>query len=86
MEEYYSNCLMEAIKAKLRLGKEIKIIHVKSNNGLHHWMWHDMKDGNIYDFQQLDEVKHWHNLLWFRGKIRIRPYAVYERWIETKQW
>lgn len=75
-EAYYSNCLIEALKAKFKLGEDIKIIHVETNDGLHHWMWHDRLDGNIYDFQQLDEVKYWHNLIWFRGRIRIRPYSV----------
>ena len=86
MKEYYSNCLIEAIKARIRHGKEVKVIHVKSKDGLNHWMWHDLRDGNIYDFQQLDTVKHYCNLLWYRGKIRIRPYAVYEKWLKTKKW
>lgn len=83
---YYSNCLLEAIKAKLKHGKEIKILHVKSNDGLHHFLWYDLKDNNIYDFEQLETVRLWSGLLWFKGKIRIRPYAVYERWLKTKQW
>ena len=85
-KEYYSNCLFEAIKAKLKYRKEIKILHIKSNDGLHHFLWHDLKDNNIYDFQQLEMVSSWLDLIWFKGKIRIRPYKVYERWLETKQW
>lgn len=85
-KEYYSNCLLEALKAKLKYRKEIKILHVKSNDGLHHFLWHDLKDNNIYDFQQLEMVRHWFDLIWFKGQIRIRPYKVYERWLETKQW
>ena len=85
-EEYYSNCLFEVIKAKIKDWKYIKIVHIKSEDGLHHWMWHDLKDGNIYDFQQLDVVKHYYNLLWYKGQIRIRPYKVYKRWLKTKQW
>lgn len=84
-KEFYSNCLLEAIKAKVKLGKEIKIIHIKSKDGLHHWVWHDLKDGNIYDFQQLDTIKHWHDLIYFRGRIRIRPYSVYENFLKEKQ-
>lgn len=85
-EAYYSNCLLEAIKAKLKYRKEIKILHTKSKGGLHHFLWHDLRDNNIYDFEQLETVRFWHGLLWLKGKIRIRPYAVYERWLETKQW
>ena len=29
-EEYYSNCLFEAIKAKIKWGKQIKIIYIPS--------------------------------------------------------
>lgn len=54
-KEFYSNCLIEAIKAKLRLGKEIKIIHIKSKD------------------------------VYFRGRIRIRPYSVYENFLKAKQ-
>lgn len=77
---YYSNCLIEAIKEKIKNYREIKILHVKSKDGLHHFMWHNIKEQNIYDFEQLEEVKHWHNLLWYKGKIRKKPYEVYERW------
>lgn len=85
-ETYYSNCLLEAIKAKLKYRKEIRILRVKSNGGLHHFLWHDLRDNNIYDFEQLETVRYWRGLLWFKGRIRIRPYVVYERWLETKQW
>ena len=84
--KYYSNCLIEAIKAKIKHGKEIKILHVKSKDGLHHFMWHNLEDNNIYDFQQLDVAKNWCNIIWFCGKIRIRPYEIYEKWIKTGKW
>lgn len=78
--EYYSNCLLEAIKAKMKGGKQIKIMLIKSKDGLFHWIWYDLSDGNIYDFQQLYMVKHWYNLFWFKGKIRVRSFEAYERW------
>lgn len=84
--EFYSNCLLEALKAKVKYGKEVKIIHVRSNDGLHHFLWHDLYDGNIYDFQQLETVTSWFDLFWFKGKIRVRPYCVYERWLEEEEW
>ena len=81
--EYYSNCLLEAMKAKLKYWNDIKILHVRSHDGLHHFMWYDRVDNNVYDFQQLDEVKHWLQLLWYRGNIRIRPYNAFARWKEV---
>ncbi len=78
---YYSNCLLEAVKRKIRDWKHIRLMHVRMDNGLHHWLWHNLLDDNVYDFQQLETVRHWHNLLWFKGKIRIRSYKVYRRWL-----
>lgn len=77
---FYSNCLIECIKAKIRYKKNIKILHVISHDGLHHFMWLNKIDNNIYDFQQLEMAKHWIDLLWYKGKIRIRPYEVFIEW------
>ena len=52
-QEHYSNCLIEAIKAKIKWGKQIKIIYIpswKNEVFCPHFMWHDLTDGNLYDF------------------------------------
>lgn len=87
---WYSNCLIEAIKAKIRLGKQAKLIHISAKDFevyCPHWMWLDLRDGNIYDFcaVQRDEDKWW-NLFLFNGHIRVVPHSTYERWCREKLW
>ena len=87
--DYYSNCLIEAIKAKIKWKSQIKIIYIPPNKNdvfCPHFMWHDLVDDNIKDF---------HNVTWskggpcnetiFLGYIRVRPYSVYERWKKTNR-
>ncbi len=84
---YYSNCLIEAIKAKIKWGKEIRIIRIpirKNDILCPHFMWHDLVDDNIKDFIA-DDIGSAEKLL-FKGHIRVRPYAVYERWLKTNKW
>lgn len=69
---FRSNCLMEAIKAKLRYGKSVRIVRMKSHDGLHHYGWYDKKSGILYDFAQSQVVKHWIQYLRFWGYIRQR--------------
>ena len=84
--EYYSNCLIEALKAKIKYGKEIKIIFIPAKrNDVYcpHFMWHDLLDGNIKDFTAKPYEEKWWNFFIFKGYIRVRPYAVYEKWLKT---
>ena len=89
-KEWYSNCLIEAIKAKIKWGKEVKIIHIparKNENYCPHFMWYDTLDGNIKDFTAgHGYTEKWWNFFIFKGHIRVRPYAVYERWLKTNKW
>lgn len=44
-KDYYSNCLFEAIKAKFKCGKQVKIIYIpswKNEVFCPHFMWHDL--------------------------------------------
>ena len=89
MKEYYSNCLFEAIKAKIKYGDQIKLIFIPSwENDVNcpHMMWHDLADDNMKDFNSDGYIEKWWNLFLFKGHIRIRPYKVYERWLKTKSW
>lgn len=89
MNDHWGNCLTEVIKAKLQHGKNIKVIFIppwKNEVFCPHFMWHDLRDNNLYDFHSPEPLKSaWHEV-WFKGCIRVRPYAVYERWLKTKQW
>lgn len=82
---FYSNCLLEALKAKLKCFGYIKILPVKSKDNLLHFMWFDKRDNNIYSFEQIYTPKHWINLLWFKGHIVIRSRIAYERMCEGEQ-
>lgn len=74
-EEYYSNCFFEAIKAKLRNWKEVKIYFCKpritpnGNFQMPHFMWEDTN--NSFDFSD-DEYGNlpWYKCFWFKGRIR----------------
>ena len=82
-EAWFSNCFVEAMKAKLKYGKRVKIIHIPARKNevfCPHYMWHNLIDGNVYDFHSCDKVKGYIGEFWFKGAIRCRPYAVYERW------
>lgn len=72
MREFYSNCLWEAVKAKLRYGNRVRVVHMRSHDGLHHFGWVDVESGTLYDFTQTQVVKHWIQFLRFKGYIRQR--------------
>lgn len=73
-EEYISNCMIEAIKAKIH-NSSVKIYFCKpriTENGnfqMCHFMWSDGK--HSYDFSDSDnDVKRWYKTLLFKGSIR----------------
>lgn len=82
---YWSNCFIEVIRAKVKYGKKVKIIHLYAReNEIYcpHWMWHDLRDNMIYDFHSLPPYHdHWWNFILFKGCVRARPYSVWERWL-----
>lgn len=81
---YWSNCLIEAIRAKVKNSKEIKIIHLPArDNEIYcvHFMWHDLRDNMIYDFHSINDHDYWWNFILFKGYIRKRPYKIWERWL-----
>lgn len=72
-----SNCLIEAIKAKLKDPQNIQI-HVlspKLNNGEFHIYWFDKKDNHIYHYTYLDEDSCY---FWFEGKISCHNVKLFE--------
>ena len=69
---YYSNCLVEAIKYKLKDWKNVRITYIPASyNEVYcpHFMWSDGK--NDYDFG-VDRKLKWYEKLWFKGEIRKR--------------
>lgn len=81
---YWSNCFIEAIRAKIKHGKEVEIIHLPArDNEIYctHWMWHDLVDNKVYDFHSINDHDHWWNFIIFKGYIRVRPYEIWERWL-----
>ena len=68
-ESYFSNCFIEAVKAKLK-NKNVKLYFCKPKKGqMFHFMW---DDGNAsYDFSNCeeDELK-WFQCFLFSGRIR----------------
>lgn len=83
-EEYYSNCLIEAVRAKLH-NPQIKIYFCKpriAENGrfqMFHFMWSDgVAD---YDFSDLnDEEMPWYKDFVFKGHLRKFKRGFAERY------
>lgn len=81
---FYSNCFIEAMKAKIKNPKGIKLTHIPSKyNEIFwpHWMW---SDGEYdYDFG-IDRHLKWYEKLWFKGSIRKRKVGFNERWKKNR--
>lgn len=87
--DYYSNCMIEAIRAKIKWKNQIKIIFLppwKNDAFCCHFMWHDLADNNLKDFHNVTYMPHWWSNICFKGYIRVRPYSVYKNWLKTKEW
>lgn len=77
---FYSNCMIEALKAKLKDWNNIKITYIpaKYNEILcPHFLWSDGKYD--YDFGTNKYLK-WYERIWFYGEIRKRNLGWNERW------
>ena len=77
---FYSNCLIEALKAKIRHPFKVKITFVpKSEKGSCHFMWSDGEAD--YDFGVERYIK-WYEALWFKGCIRKYGLGFNEKYKE----
>ena len=80
---FYSNCLIEAIKAKIKDPKHVKLLFIPKKYNEHnsisfHCFW--MKDDIVYDFRaESFNKKHLWQLFLFKGHIRANEKKYYER-------
>lgn len=75
---FYSNCLFEAIKAKIRNPRTTKITVVpRSEAGKPHFLWSDEKYD--YDFGVDHPIPGWH-IPCFKGYIRKRNLGFNEKY------
>lgn len=79
-KEYYSNCLIEAIKAKIRNPK-VKLMYVPMFlNDVYcpHMTWLD--DEGEHDFHCKGHLS-WYKLIWYKGYIRTVHRGSYKAYI-----
>lgn len=65
---YWSNCLVEGLKAKFNDWSGVKLIPIWHGLFHFHVMWHDKKKDKVFHFthKSLDDP---FTTLWFRGRI-----------------
>lgn len=81
---FYSNCLFEALKAKIKDPKNVKILIVpkklskrdgRTRRGFHcFWKIGDL----VYDFKCESNVKYFWQMFLFKGYIRVNSYIKYD--------
>ena len=75
-----SNCLIAAVKTKLKRGSDIRLIPIWHSIYRFHVMWLDKKDSTIRHFTH-KSFPGCHSDLLFRGKIEeVRPERL-RKWI-----
>lgn len=75
---FYSNCFFEAVKAKIKNPKYIKITFVRHSEAkCPHFMWSDGK--NDFDFGVEKHIKGI-RVLWFKGYIRKRELGYNQKY------
>lgn len=77
----YSNCLVEAIKAKIKDPKAVRIIYLpkKWNNGVRHFMW--VKGDKVYHYTHEESEK---GGLLFKGIVKEQDFETFEAFILHK--
>ena len=75
----YSNCLIEALKAKLKDWRHIRLIVI--GKGLqtrsHHFAW---TDGEYY-YHSYSQNPKWWTRYWYKPTIRKVPWITFESWV-----
>lgn len=79
MRKYFlSNCLIEAIKAKVKDPENVRIHFMsrKLNRGSFHWYWYDLKEGSMMSFSH-DKSYRGQTAL-FKGFINANGFTMFE--------
>lgn len=80
---YYSNCLIEALRAKIFdfRGVKLRYLPAKYNEVfVFHIMWE--RNGRIYDFHTSEKLNPL-QILWHKGRIRVNDIGYYKKALET---
>lgn len=83
-KDFYSNCLIEALKHKLKDWENIKITYIPPQYNevfCPHFLWYDGEFD--YDFGVEKHLK-WYQIFWFKGYIRQRKLGWNKRWKEYR--
>lgn len=74
-----SNCLFEAIKAKIKDPKNVSIIVIPGilNCRRPHFMWFDKKDNKVHHFTSVGKSNH----IYFNGIYKTLSFEAFESWI-----
>ena len=86
MDVHWSNCLIEAIKAKFKDWHVVKLIPIWRGIFHFHMMWMDVKSGKIFHFTH-KSLPGWHCDLFFKGRIEeVNPKGLkrLENWCRGK--
>ena len=79
-KDFYSNCLLEALKHKFRNWNNVSITYISPRYNevfCPHFLWSDGE--HDYDFGVERELK-WYEVFWFKGHIRQRKLGWNKRW------
>lgn len=80
-----SNCLIEALKAKLKDPKHVQLIFIwpKLNHGRFHVMWVDRKQDKIFHahFLNADKVSRFHIL--YQPDFKSKSFRAFQGWYAT---
>ncbi|MGN0729048.1 hypothetical protein [Treponema sp.] len=72
MQFFYSNCLFEAVRAKIKDWKNIKIMFIPkkyNDSGSFHFMWANVKTDESFDFKAETNVTNPFKKVLFKGYI-----------------
>lgn len=83
---FYSNCLIEALKAKFKDFKNVKITYIRAKGDIiPHFMWSDGINDYDFGFVKGDNINNkWWNEILFKGEIRKRNLGFNEKFKQKR--
>ena len=82
MKPYWSNCAIEAFKAKVRDWRNIRIIPIWHGWIHFHVMWLDKRTGKVLHFTH-KSLPGWHCDLFFKGRIEEVDKVGLKKWCKS---